>query len=89
MPRLVRNQTLNELEEAVFLLRDQLAVVAPDVLDDSAAGGCCGCGAWMCDVRTPSDPMPPHRSEGYCWSCVDSHNIAEYAVLFGRQRDLS
>lgn len=75
----------NKHSEAIFLLRDQLAEAAPDV--DSAAYGCCGCGAWMCDVQTLSTPGYPH-GEGYCWGCVDSSRriIVDYRVLPGRDR---
>jgi hypothetical protein len=84
VPRLVRNRTLSDLEEAVFLLRDQLAEANPQMIRDSAAFGCCGCGAWVADVVTPVGPNLRY-GEHYCWSCVDTHDIGEYTVLSRRE----
>lgn len=85
MITVMRSQTAADMRDALFLLRDQLADAAPNVADDSAAMGCCGCGAWMCDVVTaPSDGYP--HGEGYCWRCVDRHELVVYRVLPGRER---
>jgi hypothetical protein len=83
MPRLVRNRTLDNLEnaeDAALMLRDALADVAPGLLDNSPASGCCGCGTWMADVRT--------CGESYCWGCADRLGIREdeYDILPGRDR---
>lgn len=75
----------NDTEMAVLMLREHLADAAPDVLDNSPASGCCGCGAWLADVVTPpSDGYP--SGEAYCWKCVRKHRINEYTVLPGRER---
>jgi hypothetical protein len=66
MPRLVRNQTLNNLEDAVLDLQARLAT---EQLDESPAMGCCGCGTAMADVVTTPGPNAP-RGETYCWDCV-------------------
>lgn len=77
--------TYTEVEEAALHLRDILAGVDPDALNASPAQGCCGCGAWMCDVTTHPSPGYPY-GEGYCWRCVDAKGITELVVLEGRMR---
>jgi hypothetical protein len=74
--------------DAVALLQELLSdEVDEAVVDNCPAMGCCGCGAWMADVRTPGWEGAP-GGESYCWTCVDSpgHSIAEYIVLPGRER---
>lgn len=87
MPRIVRNRTIADLEDAYLTLRDLLADVAPDALDSSPAQGCCGCGSPMADVCTLPTPGYPH-GEGYCWRCADHMRIGadEYTILTGRDR---
>ena len=76
---------LSDAEQAALHLRDLLDAVRPDLLDASPGQGCCGCGCWMADVRTPASAGYP-RGEGYCWRCVDAKGITEYAVLEGRAK---
>lgn len=66
-----------QLREAVFHLRDCLAFVDPAAADGCRAFGCCGCGAWMADVRVGREPY----YESYCWRCVRRHGVTDYAVL--------
>lgn len=75
-----------QADEAILMLQDTLNRVAPDELDQCPASGCCGCGAWMCDVRTPANPPDYPRGESYCWSCVDRIGITGFTVLPGRNR---
>lgn len=84
MPRLVRNRTLNDLEDAVFALQDAAAVAG---LPACAGDGCCGCGRWAADVTTNPDQRAP-AGETYCWRCVDrlGFDLDEYVVLPGRER---
>lgn len=80
-----RHSNYSEAEWAALLLREQLADAAPFAAHDSAAMGCCGCGAWLADVCThPSDRYP--LGESYCWRCVDRKGIDGYRVLPGRAR---
>jgi hypothetical protein len=76
-------ETAKQLEEAVFMLREQLAEASEVAAHYSPAMGCCGCGAWMADVVTPPTEDTPN-GESYCWRCVDRHRIARYVVLPGR-----
>jgi hypothetical protein len=70
---------------AAMHLRDLLGEIDHDAYAASPGQGCCGCGAWMADVRTPGWSGAP-RGEGYCWACVDRMSITEYVVLEGRRR---
>lgn len=84
----MRRRTALDLEDAVLMLRDQLAAAFPQAADESPAMGCCGCGSWMADVRTQPTDGAPH-GELYCWRCVDSRpTIAALVatVLPGRGR---
>lgn len=87
MPTIMRNRTASQLEEAALMLREQLAEASDLMACYSPAMGCCGCGAWMADVRTPGWEGAP-GGESYCWRCVTSpkHDIPEYIVLPGRER---
>lgn len=80
-----RHRNYSDAEWATLLLREHLADAAPELLNDSPASGCCGCGSWLADVRThPSDGYP--RGESYCWKCVDRKGIDGYRVLPGCER---
>lgn len=74
--------------DSVALLQELLSDEVDDVIvDNCPAMGCCGCGAWMADVRTPGWTGAP-GGESYCWSCVDSpdHEITQYTAFAGRER---
>lgn len=72
--------------DAVALLQELLAdEVATEVVDNCPAMGCCGCGSWLADVRTPGSQGAP-RGESYCWVCVDGKGIRRYVALPGRER---
>lgn len=76
--------------DAVVLVQELVSEeVAEDLVDNCPAMGCCGCGAWFADVRTPGWEGAP-RGESYCWRCVDSpeHPLTTYTVLPGRERPL-
>lgn len=78
MPRIVRNHTIHNLEDAYIDLRDRLAEADPASLADSPAQGCCGCGTPMADIRSDG--------EGYCWPCADRLSVNNYTVLPSRDR---
>lgn len=66
--------------DAVALLQELLECEVGDdqLVDNCPATGCCGCGAWMADVRT--------AGESYCWACVPHLVASDYTVLPGRDR---
>ncbi len=80
-----RHSNYSEAEWATLLLQEQLHDADPEALFNSPASGCCGCGSWLCDVRTPAWEGGPH-GEAYCWKCVDRKRIGEYVVLPGCER---
>ncbi|MFG1846845.1 hypothetical protein [Micromonospora carbonacea] len=70
MIRVVRANTIADLQYAVFALRNLAAHLADGHTPPPCAGdGCCGCGRWMADVVTPT-------GEGYCRRCVASLGVA-------------
>lgn len=83
LPR-ITTQDVPELWEAILLLQDRLADLDPAAPRTCAAFGCCGCGASMADVRTPSADHYP-IGEGYCWRCVKRMDITEFTVYPGRE----
>lgn len=73
--------------DAVALLQELVDTELDDeVVGNCPAMGCCGCGSWMTDVRTPAGPDAP-RGEAYCWLCVDRPPaIKQFTVFPGRER---